>query len=155
MATCIFDDSGDLILTNRRTAALCVALGHEAWIGQASFYLPGSYKPLTGARHPATRHALNVADSQIHVGRIDPKERATVSFSSAQRGQVGSRLGLSMVNALARKSGGRLLLASHPGRGTTVRLQRPIINAVASRRTPAAEDMPGLTRLRLLGGGWG
>ena len=58
--------------------------------------------------------------------------RATEPFFTTKGVGKGTGLGLSMVHGLAEQSGGRLVLKSKPGEGTTASLWLPAISAAAS-----------------------
>jgi signal transduction histidine kinase len=55
----------------------------------------------------------------------DVARRAADPFFTTKPVGKGTGLGLSMVKGFAEQSGGRLLVESQPGRGTTVRIVLP------------------------------
>ncbi len=69
-------------------------------------------------------------------------QRATEPFFSTKGTGKGSGLGLSMAQGLAEQSGGRLLLESRPGAGTTVRMWLPATRYPEIR--PVPEATPGI-----------
>jgi CheY-like chemotaxis protein len=70
-------------------------------------------------------------------------KRATEPFFTTKGVGKGTGLGLSMAYGLAEQSGGRLLLQSQPGKGTTVEIWLPVATAQAHANVPAevAEDV--------------
>ncbi|MCX7514394.1 hybrid sensor histidine kinase/response regulator [Frateuria hangzhouensis] len=68
--------------------------------------------------------------------------RATEPFFTTKGVGKGTGLGLSMAYGLAEQSGGRLLLQSQPGRGTTVEIWLPVAAAHADAQQPAAAGDP-------------
>ena len=77
--------------------------------------------------------------------------RATEPFFTTKGVGKGTGLGLSMVHGLAEQSGGRFVLKSKPGEGTTASLWLPVISAAARQRpsgTPASDDAPSPCRSR-------
>ena len=90
---------------------------------------------------PAGRYAvLSVID---HGEGMDETTllRATEPFFTTKGVGKGTGLGLSMVHGLAEQSGGRFVLKSKPGEGTTASLWLPVIAAPAGSAHPdAAQD---------------
>jgi len=72
-------------------------------------------------------------DADVLAHAVDP------FYTTKEKGQ-GTGLGLSMVQGLAAQSGGRLLLQSEPGRGTTVEIWLPAAREAAAS-APATEPM--------------
>ncbi|MBP1475193.1 PAS domain S-box protein [Frateuria sp. MAH-13] len=66
--------------------------------------------------------------------------RATEPFFTTKGVGKGTGLGLSMAFGLAEQSGGRLLLQSQPGRGTTVEIWLPVATAQAAPSAVAVGD---------------
>src|SRR5206468_3170470 len=79
--------------------------------------------------------------------------RATEPFFTTKGPGKGTGLGLSMVHGVAEQSGGRLVLQSHVGKGTTAELWLPVAQAIAeaskepSKPPVAASDHEGLVVL--------
>src|SRR5690606_5997116 len=71
---------------------------------------------------------LWVAD-EGHGMDAETLKRATEPFFTTKGVGKGTGLGLSMAYGLAEQSGGRLLLQSQPGRGTTVEIWLPVATA--------------------------
>jgi len=69
-------------------------------------------------------------------------ERAAEPFFTTKGIGKGTGLGLSMVHGLAEQSGGRLLLRSQQGRGTTAELWLPIAGTSAAAPARATEPEP-------------
>ncbi|MBB4576500.1 PAS domain-containing sensor histidine kinase [Rhizobium lentis] len=67
-------------------------------------------------------------------------EQAVTPFFTTKGVGKGTGLGLSMVQGLASQSGGRLILKSRPGEGTTAELWFPI--AAVEQRVVATADVP-------------
>ncbi|WP_106797580.1 PAS domain-containing sensor histidine kinase [Rhizobium sp. H4] len=67
-------------------------------------------------------------------------EQAVTPFFTTKGVGKGTGLGLSMVQGLATQSGGRLILKSRPGEGTTAELWFPI--AAVEQRVVATADVP-------------
>jgi len=65
-------------------------------------------------------------------------KRATEPFFTTKGVGKGTGLGLSMAYGLAEQSGGRLMLQSQPGRGTTVEIWLPVAAERVRAPTPAA-----------------
>ena len=87
---------------------------------------------------PAGRYAvLSVID---HGEGMDEEtlQRATEPFFTTKGVGKGTGLGLSMVHGLAEQSGGRLVLKSQPGEGTTAELWLPVIAGRGRRPTAGA-----------------
>ncbi|HET6805899.1 MAG TPA: PAS domain S-box protein [Frateuria sp.] len=66
-------------------------------------------------------------------------QRATEPFFTTKGVGKGTGLGLSMAFGLAEQSGGRLLLQSQPGKGTTVEIWLPVAAAALGVPAPAEE----------------
>ncbi|AJC81668.1 sensor histidine kinase/response regulator hybrid protein (plasmid) [Rhizobium etli bv. phaseoli str. IE4803] len=67
-------------------------------------------------------------------------EQAVTPFFTTKGVGKGTGLGLSMVQGLATQSGGRLILKSSPGEGTTAELWFPVVTI--EQRTEAAAELP-------------
>ncbi len=66
--------------------------------------------------------------------------RATEPFFTTKGVGKGTGLGLSMVHGMTAQMGGRLLLKSHPGRGTTAEIWLPAAGADGAAVLPQAEQ---------------
>jgi PAS domain S-box-containing protein len=99
------------------------------------------------AEHVAEGHAtalpageyvcLWIAD-EGHGMDAETIKRATEPFFTTKGVGKGTGLGLSMAYGLAEQSGGRLLLHSQPGKGTTVEIWLPVAPAAAEAAAPLA-----------------
>ena len=78
---------------------------------------------------------LSVADKGAGMD-ADTLSRASEPFFTTKGVGKGTGLGLSMVHGLAAQSGGRMVIRSEPGRGTTVELWLPSVEAAASKGLP-------------------
>ncbi len=78
--------------------------------------------------------------------------RATEPFYTTKGPGKGTGLGLSMVHGLAEQLGGRLHLASAPGKGTTASLWLPVVDEpkTVESQLPSKPPMPELPPLRIL-----
>jgi PAS domain S-box-containing protein len=78
--------------------------------------------------------------------------RATEPFYTTKGPGKGTGLGLSMVHGLAEQLGGRLHLASTPGKGTTASLWLPVIDEPkpAAPEAPPKPPVPEIAPLRIL-----
>jgi len=96
---------------------------------------------------PAGRYVrLDLSDNGSGMDEATLK-RAAEPFFTTKGGGKGTGLGLSMVHGLAEQSGGRLVLRSSPGAGTTAEIWLPALaaeNAPASApvSTPAPDESP-------------
>jgi PAS domain S-box-containing protein len=87
----------------------------------------------------AKRHvALSVTDTGCGMDEETLKHAQEPFFTTKGVGK-GTGLGLSMVNGLAEQSGGRLVLKSQPGEGTTAEIWLPVAEEVAA---PPPRDEP-------------
>ncbi|HEV2539242.1 MAG TPA: PAS domain S-box protein [Frateuria sp.] len=103
------------------------------------------------AEHVAAGHATALAPGEYvclwiadegHGMDEETIQRATEPFFTTKGVGKGTGLGLSMAYGLAEQSGGRLLLHSQPGKGTTVEIWLPVASAaaVAAAAPPAAPE---------------
>jgi CheY-like chemotaxis protein len=76
--------------------------------------------------------------------------RAAEPFFTTKGVGKGTGLGLAMVHGLAAQSGGRLVLNSRKGHGTTAELWLPVAELVASEVEPEGPDVEVRTRTRPL-----
>jgi PAS domain S-box-containing protein len=81
--------------------------------------------------------ALIVSDSGVGMD-AETLARAAEPFFTTKGIGKGTGLGLSMVHGLAEQSGGKLILKSKPGRGTTAELWLPRSSGVAAPEQPVA-----------------
>jgi PAS domain S-box-containing protein len=95
---------------------------------------------------PGRYVALRVIDSGAGMD-ADTLSRAMEPFFTTKGVGKGTGLGLSMVHGLAEQSGGRFILESEPGRGTTASLWLPATEPVQPElTTPTEPDAPRPTR---------
>ncbi|HMH65301.1 MAG TPA: ATP-binding protein, partial [Rhizomicrobium sp.] len=66
-------------------------------------------------------------------------KRATEPFFTTKGVGKGTGLGLSMVHGMAEQMGGRLMLRSKPGEGTTAEIWLPAVDNAAARKSAPAE----------------
>ncbi|KZX51874.1 PAS domain-containing protein [Stutzerimonas frequens] len=95
---------------------------------------------------PAARYVrLELSDSGTGMDEATLK-RAVEPFFTTKGVGKGTGLGLSMVHGLAEQSGGRLVLRSSPGAGTTAEIWLPALQAEygppSAPATPAHEETP-------------
>jgi CheY-like chemotaxis protein len=93
---------------------------------------------------PGEYVCLWVAD-EGHGMDAETIKRATEPFFTTKGVGKGTGLGLSMAYGLAEQSGGRLLIQSQPGKGTTVEIWLPVAAAEprpATASQPASEEEP-------------
>ncbi len=95
---------------------------------------------------PAARYVrLELSDSGAGMDDATLK-RAVEPFFTTKGVGKGTGLGLSMVHGLAEQSGGRLVLRSSPGAGTTAEIWLPALQAengpASAPATPAHEETP-------------
>jgi len=76
--------------------------------------------------------------------------RAAEPFFTTKGVGKGTGLGLSMVHGLAEQSGGRLVLASRKGEGTTAELWLPVASADAPHGRAAPDEAPAAGNKRLV-----
>jgi PAS domain S-box-containing protein len=130
------------LVVNARDAMLdggtITIAGQEQTIGsdQISGLSPGRYVCLSVSD---TGHGMDEATLA----------RAMEPFFTTKEVGKGTGLGLSMVHGLAAQSGGRLVLKSHKGRGTTVEIWLPAIQVPAT--VPAEAARTGDTNTPALG----
>jgi len=85
---------------------------------------------------PGAYVCVSVTDSGCGMDEAT-QSRATEPFFTTKGVGKGTGLGLSMVEGLTVQSGGRLILQSKPGRGTTIELWLP----VATEESPTVRDI--------------
>lgn len=94
---------------------------------------------------PAKRHvALSVTDTGCGMDEKTLKHAQEPFFTTKGVGK-GTGLGLSMVNGLAEQSGGRLILKSRPGDGTTAEIWLPVAQD-ATQPAPRVEPTVSIAR---------
>src|SRR3546814_824988 len=87
---------------------------------------------------------LNVSDSGTGMDETTLK-RAVEPFFTTKGVGKGTGLGLSMVHGLAEQSGGRLVLRSSPGAGTTAQIWLPALEdepAADPTHSPSPHELP-------------
>jgi CheY-like chemotaxis protein len=95
---------------------------------------------------------LSVSDNGVGMDEVTLRRAVEPFFTTKQPGK-GTGLGLSMVHGLAEQFGGRFVLRSKPGEGTTAELWLPADETArqAPDLAPQAEkDMPSQPRLAVL-----
>ena len=107
--------------------------------GHASKLEPGNYV------------CLSVIDAGEGMS-ADTLKRATEPFFTTKGAGKGTGLGLSMVHGVSEQSGGRLILKSKVGEGTTAELwlRATKTPAIAAAAAPAAPETPTTTALTIL-----
>jgi signal transduction histidine kinase len=126
-------------------------------IETANFHIAEA-DPLT---HPGVAAGDYVTISITDTGCGMPQEvrdKAFDPFFTTKGAGKGTGLGLSQVNGFVTRSGGRCIIDSQPGRGTTVKLYLPRYFGAIGRRKPGtatgvAEDEPGKTPAAVAGEG--
>ncbi|HEY8614236.1 MAG TPA: MHYT domain-containing protein, partial [Roseomonas sp.] len=90
---------------------------------------------------PGRYVCLSVADTGVGMDAAT-LARATEPFFTTKGVGKGTGLGLSMAQGLAGQSGGRLILRSRPGEGTTAELWLPALQEKAQAKRPEAVAAP-------------
>jgi PAS domain S-box-containing protein len=106
----------------------------------------------TGSLAPGRYVVLSVIDEGMGMDEETLQKAVEPFFSTKELGK-GTGLGLSMVHGLALQLGGRLHLASTPGKGTTAELWIPVsLDSVASetRVAPARYEVRGTEPKKIL-----
>jgi len=89
--------------------------------------------------------AINVSDTGIGIAKRDIR-KVTVPFgqveSALSRRHEGTGLGLAIVKSYAELHDARMLIASAPNRGTTVKVIFPKVRSVTAQTQPAAQPAP-------------
>jgi PAS domain S-box-containing protein len=107
-----------------------------------------------GASHaaglpPGAYACLSVSDSG-HGMDATTLARATEPFFTTKGVGKGTGLGLSMVDGLTAQSGGKLLVHSTPGRGTTIELWLPVVAGAPNHERDPRATRPSLATKRRL-----
>jgi PAS domain S-box-containing protein len=92
-----------------------------------------------GALKPGRYFCLAVSDTGAGMDEETLAHAAEPFFTTKGVGK-GTGLGLAMVHGLAAQSGGRLVLASEPGKGTMATIFLPIVEAAADAGTAREAD---------------
>ncbi|MBS4045089.1 MAG: PAS domain S-box protein [Alphaproteobacteria bacterium] len=98
---------------------------------------------------PGRYVCLSVTDSGEGMDEATLKRAAEPFFTTKGIGK-GTGLGLSMVHGLAEQSGGRLVLTSETGKGTTAELWLPLAQAAEAQTVAAPADVAAQTATRTL-----
>lgn len=130
------------------TALLNLAANaRDAMAGEGRILIVAEQVTLPGEQHglAAGRYVrLNVSDSGTGMDETTLK-RAVEPFFTTKGVGKGTGLGLSMVHGLAEQSGGRLVLRSSPGAGTTAQIWLPALEdepAAEPTHSPLPHDLP-------------
>ncbi|MBU2010700.1 MAG: response regulator, partial [Gammaproteobacteria bacterium] len=130
------------------TALLNLAANaRDAMAGEGRILIVAEQVTLPGEQHglAAGRYVrLNVSDSGTGMDETTLK-RAVEPFFTTKGVGKGTGLGLSMVHGLAEQSGGRLVLRSSPGAGTTAQIWLPALEdepAAEPTHGPSPHDLP-------------
>jgi len=109
-----------------------IVAAREETIDEDKFLKPGAYVCLT------------VRDSGTGMDE-ETLKRATEPFFTTKEPGKGTGLGLSMVHGIAEQSGGRLVLKSRPGEGTTAEVWIPVARSNAraiKQEAPMPQPVP-------------
>jgi PAS domain S-box-containing protein len=104
-----------------------VIAAREEHVGAGEGLKPGAYVCLSVSDTGAGMDAATLA-------------RATEPFYTTKGVGKGTGLGLSMVHGFAEQCGGKLMLDSRPGEGTTADIWLPVSDAVLTERSDAAVE---------------
>jgi PAS domain S-box-containing protein len=123
----------------------------DALDGEGSISIGGRQEKIDGSREqlPAGDYVvLSVSDDGPGMDEAT-LARATEPFFTTKGVGKGTGLGLSMVQGVAEQSGGRLLIHSRMGEGTTAEIWLPLADASAAVAAPPAVPAPDGTFKRL------
>jgi len=109
-----------------------IVAAREETIKQDQFLKPGAYACLT------------VRDEGTGMDEETLKHAVEPFFTTKEPGK-GTGLGLSMIHGIAQQSGGRLVLKSRKGEGTTAEIWIPIAGSDVRAATQEAAPEPGVT----------
>jgi PAS domain S-box-containing protein len=98
---------------------------------------------------PGRYVCLSVIDSGEGMDEVTLKRAAEPFFTTKGIGK-GTGLGLSMVHGLAEQSGGRLVMTSETGKGTTAELWLPLAQAAEAQTVAVPTDAAAQTATRAL-----
>ena len=104
-------------------------------LGNAAKYAPAGSTVTLRASTEAGGLRVDVSDTGIGIGEADQERVFERFFRAAEQGK-GAGLGLYMARAIAEAHGGRIDLASQPGRGSTFSVWLPADAGAAAARPP-------------------
>lgn len=128
----------DLLADERQLKQMLLNLASNA----VKFTPPGGAVHITGMMTAEGGYALSVRDTGIGMTEAEiPVALAPFGQidSPLGRGHYGTGLGLPLVKSMIEAHGGRLLLASSPGKGTTATLLFPARRVLAEIAAPTGE----------------
>lgn len=129
----------DLLADERQLKQMLLNLASNA----VKFTPSGGEVHITGVMTEEGGYALTVRDTGIGMSEAEiPVALAPFGQidSPLARGHHGSGLGLPLVKSMIEAHGGRLLLVSRPGKGTTATLLFPARRVLTDRAAPAGEQ---------------
>jgi PAS domain S-box-containing protein len=134
------------------TALLNLAInGRDAMPNGGNMRISVAQHSITGAHAtnlpPGNYASLAVADTGHGMDEAT-MARATEPFFTTKGIGKGTGLGLSMVDGLTGQSGGKLMVQSTPGRGTTVELWFPIATNAAEVADRVSADAPDIKQTK-------
>ncbi|MCB9177360.1 MAG: PAS domain-containing protein [Caldilineae bacterium] len=104
-------------------------------LGNAAKYAPAGSTVSLRASAEAGGLRVDVSDAGIGIGEADQERVFERFFRAAEQGQ-GAGLGLYMARAIAEAHGGRIDLASQPGKGSTFSVWLPADSGAADAEPP-------------------
>ena len=129
----------DLLADERQLKQMLLNLASNA----VKFTPPGGEVHIAGVMTEEGGYALTVRDTGIGMAEAEiPVALAPFGQidSPLGRGHYGTGLGLPLVKSMIEAHGGRLLLVSRPGTGTTATLLFPARRVLTDRAAPAGEQ---------------